>query len=236
MARVQLEAVAGRPLAPADLPDVADPEWEATKAQILESLATREGTPGQEAFEELLAGLEEPGTPLGVAGRMIAALMVGIEESRGRRATRSARAGRAGSAAGPAAGADAAAAGAREQSEFVQRLAAGGTRFGLSTLGGMLLGLAWADRGGRRLARRLAPHLERFQSAVASLSPEQATDLSGFAGQVEQELRDRDRGRRTEEGGAALAPGGRMHPADASARQAPSADRGVGAAEKPAEA
>jgi len=170
MAREQLEAVAGRPFAPASLPDAADPDWEATKARILETLASRERTPAAEAFEELLTGLEEPGTPLGLAGRMIAALMIAIEESRDRGAARVA-----------------------EQSEFVQRLAAGGTRFGLSTLGGMLLGLAWADRGGRRLAMRLAPHAERFQSAVASLSPEQASDLSGFAGRVEQELRDRDR-------------------------------------------
>lgn len=211
MARGQLEAVAGRPLAPADVADVADPDWEATKKQILESLSRHDGTPDQEAFEELLAGLEEPGTPLGVAGRMIAALMVGIEESRDRAAARLRVAGGARRAAGSSTG-------AAEQSEFVQRLAAGGTRFGLSTLGGMLLGLVWADRRGRQLARRLEPYLDRFQSAVASLSPEQATDLSGFAGQVDQELRDRDRDRRAggEEtparGCGTATPGGR--PAD----------------------
>ncbi len=191
MAQEQLEAVAGRPLAPADVADVADADWEATKRRILESLAGREGTPGQEGFEELLAGLEEPGTPLGLAGRMIAALMIALEESRERATAGSGS--RGGRGATSAHGAPAGAAVAREESEFVQRLAAGGTRFGLTTLGGMLLGLAWADHRGRRLARRLEPHLERFQSAVASLSPEQATDLSGFAGQVDQELRDRER-------------------------------------------
>ena len=231
MAREQLEAVVGRPLAPADVVDVADPDWEAAKQKILESLAVREGIPGQEEFEELLAGLEEPGTPLGLAGRMIAVLMIGLEESRDRAAVRSRGAGGAGPATRPSPG-------AAEQSEFVQRLAGVGTRFGLSTLGGMLLGLAWADRRGRRLARRLEPHLERFQSAVASLSPEQATDLSGFAGQVEQELRVRERRAGGEETPASGRDPGPAHgrPADPIPGPVRPGNGSLGPAEDPARA
>lgn len=70
-------------------------------------------------------------------------------------------------------------------------MARAGTRFGLSTLGGMLLGLAWANRATRTLAERLDRETERFQSALAELSPEQSRAIAGFVAQLDVALRAR---------------------------------------------
>jgi DNA-binding Lrp family transcriptional regulator len=144
-----------------------DETWEATRSRLLEVLASSEPAADREALRDILAGLAEPGTPIDVAGRTIAALMISLEEARG--------------------GAD--------DSELLGRMARAGTRFGLSTLGGMLLGLAWANRATRTVAERLEREAERFQSALAELSPEQSSAIAAFAAQLDVALRDRRRRR-----------------------------------------
>ncbi len=146
-------------------PPPPDETWETTRSRILEALASAEPTVFDHALGELVAGLDEPGTPVDVAGRTIAALMISLEESRE--------------------GAD--------DSDLLDRIARPGTRFGLSTLGGMLLGLAWADRATRILADRLDRQVGRFQSALAELSPEQSSAIAGFVAQLDVALRARRR-------------------------------------------
>lgn len=148
-------------------PPPPDEAWETTRGRLLEALGSPEAAAYKDALRDLLAGLEEPGTPIDVAGRTIAALMISLEESRG--------------------GAD--------DSDLLDRIARPGTRFGLSTLSGMLLGLAWADRATRTLANRLDRQVERFQSALAELSPEQSSAIAGFVAQLDVALRARRRRR-----------------------------------------
>ena len=150
-------------------PSPADEAWGTTRGRILEALASPEATEFKDALRDLVAGLDEPGTPVDVAGRTIAALMISLEESRG--------------------GAD--------DSDLLDRIARPGTRFGLSTLGGMLLGLAWADRATRTLADRLDRGVGRFQGALAELSPEQSSAIAGFVAQLDVALRARRRRRQS---------------------------------------
>lgn len=79
--------------------------------------------------------------------------------------------------------------------ELLARLVERGSRFGIATLGGLLLGLALADRvadrTGRFVAYRLDRQVDSFASAVAALSPAQATDLTRFAAQLGRFLRGR---------------------------------------------
>ena len=158
-----------RTVAAAASPPPPDEAWETTRARLLEALASPEADAFRDALRDLLAGLEEPGTPADVAGRTIAALMISFEESRG--------------------GAD--------DSDLLDRMVRAGTRFGLSTLSGMLLGLAWADRATRTLADRLDRQVERFQSALAELSPEQSSAIAGFVAQLDVALRARRRRRQS---------------------------------------
>jgi hypothetical protein len=147
-------------------PTPPDEAWEATRARILEALAsTQQPNAVADVVEELLAGLEESGTPIDVAGRTIATLMISLEESLGDEA----------------------------ELDLLDRLARPGTRFGLSTLSGMLLGLAWANRTTRSVADRLERQVARFQAAVADLSPEQSQSLAGFLAQLDVGLRARRR-------------------------------------------
>jgi hypothetical protein len=159
LARSHIEALAGS--------TIADEDWRTVKERVLEALARPGDAAARETLAYLLAGLEMPRTPLGLAGRVIAALMIGIEENCD---------------------------GLPVGGELVRRIMRRGSRLGLSTLGGALLGLAWAEGHRRALVRLLEPHLERYESALSSLSPEQATDLAGFARQVDRALRVRHGG------------------------------------------
>ncbi|MHB8892180.1 MAG: hypothetical protein ACYC65_09095 [Candidatus Limnocylindrales bacterium] len=142
-----------------------DEAWETTRSRILEALASPETAEFKGAIEDLVAGLDEHGTPVDVAGRMIAALMISLEESRG----------------------------GGDDNVLLDRIAGPGTRFGLSTLGGMLLGLAWANRATRTVADRLDRHVGQFQSALAELSPEQSSSMTAFVAQLDVALRARRR-------------------------------------------
>ena len=159
--------LARRTIAGITSPPPPDEAWETTRSRILEALASSEASAFDDALQALVAGLDEPGTPVDVAGRTIAALMISLEESRQ--------------------GAD--------DSDLLERIARPGTRFGLSTLGGMLLGLAWADRATRTLAARLDRQVGHFQSALAELSPEQSSAIAAFVAQLDVALRARRRRR-----------------------------------------
>lgn len=142
-----------------------DADWEAAKARILAAVSLPAGLPDGATLQALLAGLEPPTSPLDRAGRTIADLMICLEQ-----------------AGAPA-------------DELLAGLVEQGTRFGIATLGGLLLGLALADRvadrTGRFVAYRLDRQVDSFASAVAALSPAQATDLTRFAAQLGRFLRGR---------------------------------------------
>jgi hypothetical protein len=82
-----------------------------------------------------------------------------------------------------------------DDDDLLDRIAKPGTQFGLSTLGGMLLGLAWADRATRNLAAQLDRQVGRFEAALAGLSPEQSSAIAGFVAQLDVGLRARRRRR-----------------------------------------
>jgi len=144
-------------------PSPPDEAWEEASARLLEALTQPDGAADEAAIRELLASLEEPGTSIDVAGRTIAALMISLEETRVE----------------------------QDDSELLDRIARGGTRVGLSTLGGMLLGLAWADRTTTSLAQQFEHRVETFETALAELSPAQSRSVAGFAGQLQAALRAR---------------------------------------------
>lgn len=148
-------------------PPPPDEAWETTRARLLEALASPDAAAIDETLRELLASLDEPGTPVDVAGRTIAALMIGLEQAH--------------------VGLD--------DNDLLGRIARPGTRFSLTTLGGMLLGLAWADRTTRNLAVRLDGQVGRFEAALAALSPGQSSVIAGFAAQLNVALRARRHGR-----------------------------------------
>lgn len=144
-----------------------DETWETTRARLLQALASPDTAAIDRALRDLLAGLDEPGTPVDVAGRTIAALMIGLEQAHG----------------------------GLDDVDLLSQIAKSGTRFSLSTLSGMLLGLAWADRTTRSLADRLDQRVGRLEAALAELSPGQASVLAGFAAQIDVALRARRRRR-----------------------------------------
>ncbi|MGC8633118.1 MAG: hypothetical protein ACP5VP_00365 [Candidatus Limnocylindrales bacterium] len=139
-----------------------DVDWEATKRRVLEALRSH-SIPDAENIAQLVAELEQPATPLATAGRLIAALMITLEDSR------------------PRGG----------QGELPIRLADTGGRMGLAALGGLLVGLAWADRTRRALSARLARQLQRLTQALATLSPAEEADLAEFVEQLARRLRAR---------------------------------------------
>jgi DNA-binding Lrp family transcriptional regulator len=162
----------------------ADLDWEATKRRVLEALQGRR-LPDAGQIRELVADLDQPTTPLGTAGRLIAALMITLEESRLRNG----------------------------RGELPIRLADTGGRMGLAALGGILVGLAWADRTRRALSARLEQQLQRLTEALATLSPAEEADLMEFVEQLSRRLRARRDALRGREGPAAAAvPGGRARP------------------------
>lgn len=138
----------------------ADADWEATKRRVLEALDRGRLAHG-EYISELLAELEAPASPVATAGRLIAALMIALEESRT----------------------------ATDRRELPTWLTDGGGRMGLAALGGMLVGLTRADRTRRALSARLENQLQNLTSALAVLSPADEADLREFVRQLGRRLR-----------------------------------------------
>ena len=122
---------------------------------MLEVLASDDGDTAQ-AIELLVGGLDRPQTPVETAARMIAALMIGVESS----------------------------AAEEQEHQLADLVARPATRFSLSTLSGMLLGLALADRATRSLAGRLERQLTKLQTALGDLSVDEAASITAFAAQL----------------------------------------------------
>ncbi len=137
----------------------ADADWEASQRRILEALG--DGRVADEAFvSELLAELEAPGTPAATAGRLIAALMIALEES-------------------PT---------LADRHELPTWLTEGGGRMGVAALGGLLVGLTRARRTRRALSARLESQLQRLTDALAVLSPAEEAELGEFVKQLGRRL------------------------------------------------
>jgi hypothetical protein len=143
----------------------AEPGWEATRRRVLEALASEGDDALTRAADVVLASLDEPGTPADTAGRMIAALMLTVE----------------GSTALDANG---------QVTDLIARPA---TRFSISTLGGMLLGLALADRASRSLTDRLQRGLGRFHAALGELTSDDSAAITAFAAQLHVAIEARNR-------------------------------------------
>lgn len=141
-------------------------DWEATKTRILEAVQQWDEATTDAVVGDLLASLQESSTPLATAATIMAAMMVGLEESQ---------------AALP------------DRDDLVGRLSSGGGRLGLAMLGGMLLGLTWADRTGRQLHRRLDSRLDGLPAAIGAVPPESRDDLVGLVGLVARTVRSRRR-------------------------------------------
>jgi DNA-binding Lrp family transcriptional regulator len=133
----------------------ADEGWDLTRQRVLEVLASDDGDTAQ-AIELLVGGLDRPQTPVETAARMIAALMIGVESS----------------------------AAEEQEHQLADLVARPATRFSLSTLSGMLLGLALADRATRSLAGRLERQLTKLQTALGDLSVDEAASITAFAAQL----------------------------------------------------
>jgi DNA-binding Lrp family transcriptional regulator len=140
----------------------ADADWEATKSRVLEALSVRR-VPDAESVQQLLSELDRPASALATAGRLIAALMIALEELRPRPGNR----------------------------DLPIRLADTGSRVGLAALGGLLVGLAWADQRRRSLTSRLERELQRLTAALGTLSPAEEADLADFVEQMSGLLRAR---------------------------------------------
>lgn len=143
-------------------------DWEATKARILEAVQQWDEDTTEAVVGDLLATLHAPSTPLNEAATILAALMIGIETSQ---------------AALP------------DRDDLVGRLTAESSRLGLATLGGMLIGLTWADRTGRHLHRRLDGAVDRLPAVIGRVPPESTGEVVGLVGLVARTLRSRSRRR-----------------------------------------
>lgn len=134
-----------------------------TLSRILAALASDSDDALSQAFEQILAGLDESRSPIDIAGRMIVALMICVEDS----------------------------AATDEGNRLVELIARPATRFTVSTLGGMLLGLATADRASRRLASRMDRQLSKFQTALEQLSADDSAAITALAAQLHVALEAR---------------------------------------------
>lgn len=144
----------------------ADEEWLALRRRALAALRSGDAERIRSALTEVLAGLDASVAPFGLAGRTIAALLLALAEASLRSS------GRGG-----------------EWEEPVQRMVGIGGQASLSALSGLLVGLAWTRHTSHDVADRLARRADRFEAALASLSPEGVSSLLDFVRQVEDALR-----------------------------------------------
>ena len=144
----------------------ADEEWLALRRRALAALRSGAGERIRDALTEMLAGLDASVAPVGLAGRTIAALLLALAEASLRSRARGG-----------------------EWEEPVKRMVGIGGQAGLSALSGLLVGLAWTKQASHDVADRLARRADRFEAALAALSPEGISSLLDFVGQVEDALR-----------------------------------------------
>jgi hypothetical protein len=142
-----------------------DEGWDVTRQRVLEALASGDDRDLAQAIDLLVGGLDRPQTPMETAARMIAALMIGVEST----------------------------AATDQEHQLADLIARPATRVSLSTLSGMLLGLALAGRATRNLAGRLDRELTKLQAALGDLSADEAAAITAFAAQLHVAMEARGR-------------------------------------------
>ncbi|HHE71868.1 MAG TPA: hypothetical protein ENL34_06280 [Chloroflexi bacterium] len=133
-------------------------QWKVVKARILEDLEAGKGGDYQELLKDLLARLPERQSPLLYAAEMVTAIILSLQQLRE----------------------DASAFGLSD------RLRSLGLpeEAGLAALGGLAVGLSFAERANRRLVNLLLSQVGRYQQLFSRLSPENLRRLSDFTREV----------------------------------------------------
>jgi len=133
-------------------------QWEAAKVRILEALETGKGGDYQDLLKEILERLPERQSPLLYAAEMVTAVILSLQQLRE----------------------DASASGLSD------RLRSLGLpeEAGFSALGGLAVGLSFAERANRRLINLLLSHVGRYQELLSRLSAENLGRLADFTGEV----------------------------------------------------
>jgi len=148
----------------AELPSGASDlaQWEIVKARILKAFETEKEGDYQELLKEILARLPERQSPLLYAAEMVTAVILSLQQLRE----------------------DASASGLSD------RLRSLGLpeEAGLAALGGLAVGLSFAERANRRLVNLLLSQVSRYQQLFSRLSPENLRRLSDFTREVMQVL------------------------------------------------
>lgn len=133
-------------------------EWETVKARILEALETGKGEGYRDLLEDILIRLPERESPMLYAAEMVTAVILSLQQLREE-------------ASG---------------SGVFDRLRSLGfpEEAGLSALGGIAVGLSFAERVNRRLINLVLSHVTRYQQIVSHLSAENLRRLTNFAREV----------------------------------------------------
>jgi len=133
-------------------------QWETAKARILDALEAGKGGDYHDLLKEILARLPERQSPLLYAAEMVTAVVLSLQQLREEAST----------------------------SSLCERLRPLGLpeEVGLSALGGLAVGLSFAERANRRLTNLLLSHVTRYQQVVSHLSAENLRRLADFAGEV----------------------------------------------------
>ncbi len=133
-------------------------QWEAAKSRILKALEAGKGGDYQDLLKEILDRLPERQSPLLYAAEMVTAVILSLQQLRE----------------------DASASGLSD------RLRSLGLpeEVGLSALGGLAVGLSFAERANRRLINLLLSRVGRYQEHLSSLSAENLRRLTDFTGEV----------------------------------------------------
>lgn len=133
-------------------------EWEAAKARILKALEAGKGGDYQDLLKEILDRLPERQSPLLYVAEMVTAVILSLQQLRE----------------------DASASGLSD------RLHSLGLpeEVGLNALGGLAVGLSFAERANRRLINLLLSHVDRYQELISRLSAENLRRLADFTGEV----------------------------------------------------
>lgn len=146
-------------------PEEADAAWLALRRRVLTALRSGDLHLVRQALTDALAGLDAVAAPRGLVGRTIAALVLALSEASLRSREQ-----------------------ATEWREPVQRMLAIDGQPSLSALRGVLVGLAWTRHTSHDVADRLTPG-DRFEAALASLSPDAVRSILDFVRQAEDALR-----------------------------------------------
>jgi len=140
-------------------------EWQAVKARILQSLREGQGTDYHDLLEDLLARIPDRRSPMLYATEMVTAVILslyqlGVPSQWGKEEVI-----------------------ASPLFESLRALGLPG-ELGLNALAGLAVGLSYAERANRRIARFLLSHTGRYQEMLSRLSGENRRRLADFVGEV----------------------------------------------------